>query len=62
MKPRMHVWLAVLLLVITAVLVVIEPGSTGAQTQQELERTLDIERYPDEPFQLISLKIGEQSR
>lgn len=60
MKPRVTVLLGALFL-ITAGLVVVEPGSTGARTQQELERALDIERYPAEPYQFISLKIGEQS-
>lgn len=28
---------------------------------QELDRTLEIERYPDEPLQLVSLNVGTQS-
>ncbi len=33
----------------------------GPVQAQELDRTLEIERYPDEPLQLVSLRIGTQS-
>jgi hypothetical protein len=60
MKSRVHVSVAALFLLITAGLIFIE-RSAGARTPQDPEQTLNIERYPDEPLQLVDLKIGSLS-
>lgn len=48
---RTQLWIMMFVLVLVVV---------PAQVQ-ELDRTLEIERYPDEPLQVVSLKIGTQS-
>ena len=53
------VWLIVSALVL-AVTVWVGNESKPVQAQ-ELDRVLEIERYPNEPLQLVSLKIGTQS-
>jgi hypothetical protein len=34
---------------------------TGTPPAQDAEKTLEIERYPNEPLELVELKIGEQA-
>ena len=58
-RLRSPFWAA---LFVFALGVVVWIGNTSSPVQtQELERVLEIERYPDEPLQLIKLRIGTQS-
>ena len=59
---RSHFWVtAGVLFLALAVWIGNEGNRAGSAQTQELEKTLDIERYPDEPVQLVSLSIGVQS-
>ena len=54
---KSFVWLTVLVLAVT-----VWVGNESKPVQaQELDRVLEIERYPNEPLQLVGLKIGTQS-
>jgi len=53
---KLHLWLAVLLLACTAWL-----GNEAPVRAQEPDKVLEIERYPDEPLQLVELRIGTKS-
>lgn len=59
LNSHLRVSLLVVLFVVPA-LTETEASRALVQTQ-ETEKALDIERYPDEPLQLVSLKIGTQS-
>lgn len=59
---KSDLWVAVAVLVLALAVWIGNEGSrTGSAQTQELEKTLEIERYPDEPLQLVSLRIGMQS-
>jgi len=49
-KLKYHLWLAVLVLAFTA----------GVRAQ-EPDKVLEIQRYPDEPLQLVELRVGAKS-
>jgi hypothetical protein len=53
LKSRLWVTLSVFVLALVM--------GSGPIQAQELARILEIERYPDEPLQLVSLRIGPQS-
>lgn len=36
-------------------------GHAAKSSDQVVEKSLDIERYPDEPLELVDLKVGDQS-
>ena len=36
-------------------------GLTNKSSAQSLEKSLDIERYPDEPLELVDVRIGSKS-
>jgi len=57
-KLKSHLWVtvAVVLLAFTAGI-----GSAVTVYAQEPDKVLEIERYPDEPLQLVNLRIGTQS-
>jgi hypothetical protein len=55
-KLKSHLWLAVLLLACTAWL-----GNEAPVRAQEPGKILEIERYPDEPLQIVNLRIGTLS-
>src|SRR5215208_1694297 len=38
-----------------------ETGRAGAFSMQDVERVLEIERYPKEPFELVDINVGTQS-
>ena len=51
---------APLLLVIPTMLLMNSVGVALASTGQDADKSLDIERYADEPLELIELRIGDQ--
>lgn len=53
---RFKIWLALVVL-----LAVIGTPYSFAESTQTREKSLDIERYPNEPLELLDIKIGEQS-
>jgi hypothetical protein len=55
-KLKSHLWLAVLLLACTAWL-----GNEAPVRAQEPGKILEIARYPDEPLQIVNLRIGTLS-
>ena len=60
MKSSRITLLVVLVLVTATVLLPVLVGHASKSFVQDSERTLDIERYPNEPLELIDIKIGEQ--
>ncbi len=59
---RSHVWVTVgVLFVALAVWLGNEGSRAGSAQTQDLDKTLEIQRYPDEPVQLVDLRIGAQS-
>ena len=57
---RSHIWVTIVVLFLAlAVWVGNKPNPSSMQTQ-EADRVLEIERYPDEPMQLVNLRIGTQ--
>jgi hypothetical protein len=60
-RIRPQAWLATLLLILAAVLLTFATRRTGARSAQDLERTLDIATYPNEPFELVDLNVGARS-
>lgn len=60
-RIKSHAWLiAVLLLAVMGVIVTFT-GRASTQPTQDAERTLGIERYPNEPLELVDIKVSEQS-
>jgi len=53
--------LVVLVLVVATVLLPVLTGHAGKSLFQDSEKSLDIERYPDEPLELVDLKVGDHS-
>jgi hypothetical protein len=51
---------ALLLLVIPSLLLMNSGVVAHTSPIQDADKTLDIERYPDEPLELVELKIGDQ--
>jgi hypothetical protein len=59
---KTHLWVTVAVLFLALAVWIGNEGSRAGSTQlQDSEKTLEIERYPDEPLQLVSLRIGVQS-
>ena len=59
---KSHLWVtAAVLFFAVAVWIGHEGSRAGSAQTQGLEKTLEIERYPDEPLQLVNLRIGTQS-
>ncbi len=58
---KSSLWIGLFVLVLAlSVLIGNTANHTSVQTQ-EIDRELAIERYPDEPMQLVNLRIGPQS-
>ena len=49
-----------LVVVVTAAFLCRSVGEAHVSTAQNLEKSLDIERYSDQPLELTDLKVGEQ--
>lgn len=61
MKNSRSTSLLVTLLACVATAFVVEPiGHTARSPVQAAEKSLDIERYPNEPLEMVELKVGEQ--
>lgn len=58
--PRSRLVLITLALVALSALLFYSIGHAVKSSAQDPEKVMDIERYPNEPLELISLKIGEQ--
>ena len=59
---KSHLWVTGAVLVLALAVWIGNKGTrTGSAQSQEPERTLEIERYPDEPLQLVDLRVGAQS-
>ena len=60
---KSHLWVTVAVLLLAfSVWVGNEASRTSPPVRaQEPEKALEIERYPDEPLQLVNLRIGTQS-
>jgi hypothetical protein len=55
------VWVTGIVLVLVLTGLTVTEASRALVQTQEAERILEIERYPDEPLQLVNLRIGVQS-
>jgi hypothetical protein len=51
---------ALLVLVVLSMLLMTSPGLALTSTRQDADKSLDIERYPDEPLELVELKVRDQ--
>ena len=59
---KSHLWVTVAVLLLAfSVWIGNEASRPRPVLAQELDRALEIERYPDEPVQLVDLRIGTQS-
>jgi hypothetical protein len=58
---RMSTPLVVLVLVLAAVILPVVVGHARKLLAQDIEKSLDIERYPNEPFLLVELKVSDKS-
>jgi hypothetical protein len=58
--PRLKTLFVALVVLVTGLLVY-SLGHASRSTAQDAEKSLDIERYPNEPLELVDLKIGDQS-
>lgn len=59
---RSHLWVTVAVLLLAfSVWIGNEASRSKPVPAQEVEKVLEIERYPDEPLQLVDLRIGPQS-
>jgi len=59
---KSHLWVTVFVLLLAlAAWVGNETSRTAPVRAQEADKVLEIERYPDEPLQLVNLRIGTQS-
>ena len=59
---KSHLWVTVAVLLLAfSVWIGNEASRTSPVLAQEPDRALEIERYPDEPLQLVNLRIGTQS-
>jgi hypothetical protein len=54
-------WVTVIVLVLALAALTGNEASRALVQTQEADRMLEIERYPDEPLQLVNLRIGTQS-
>lgn len=54
-------WVTIIVLVLVLAALTGKKASHAVVQTQEADRVLEIERYPDEPLQLVELKIGTQS-
>jgi len=59
-RSRQTVTLIALLLVAAAGLLLGATGHAGKSAGQDAEKSLDIERYADEPLELVDLRVGAQ--
>jgi hypothetical protein len=59
-SPRLNTLFVGLVVLVTGLLVY-PLGTASKSPAQDAEKSLDIERYPDEPLELVDLKIGDQS-
>ena len=60
MRAKSNIPLLVLSLVFATSLLFVAIGHANRTTAQDTEKSLDIERYPNEPLELVDLKVGEQ--
>jgi len=60
LRSRLSFPFAALMVVIAASLLFVSMGYANNPSAQDAEKTLDIERYPNEPLELVDLKVGEQ--
>ena len=60
LRSRLSFPFAALKVVIAASLLFISMGHTYHPSPQDAAKILDIERYPNEPLELVDLKVGEQ--
>lgn len=59
---KSHLWVTIAVLLLAfSVWIGNEASRTSPVRAQEPDKTLEIERYPDEPVQLVDLRIGTQS-
>ncbi len=59
---KSHLWVTVFVLALAlSVWIGHEASRSVPVPAQEVDKVLEIERYPDEPLQLVNLKIGPQS-
>ena len=59
---KSHLWVTLIVLLLAlAVWIGNNASHAVATSTQEPDRVLEIERYPNEPLQLVNLKIGQQS-
>jgi hypothetical protein len=58
---RMRTLLAVLVLILPTVILSGIIGHARKLLVQDAEKSLDIERYPNEPLELVDIKVGEKS-
>lgn len=56
-----HLWIMVAVLTLALVAWLGNEGSRASVQTQEAERVLEIERYPNEPLELVSVRIGAQN-
>ena len=60
-RLKSFLWLTVSGLVLALAVWVANEGSHAAGPAQETDKVLEIQRYPDEPMELVNLNIGKQS-
>ena len=61
LRPRLSIALAALLVLSAVVMIYGTRGYAYKSAAQDDEKSLDIERYPNEPLEIVDIRIGEQS-
>ena len=60
-QSRSHLWITVAVLVLAGAAWFANNASHAPVQTQEGDKVLEIQRYPDEPVQLINIRVGTQS-
>jgi hypothetical protein len=60
-RSKLSIPIIALVVVVAAGLLFGAVGRAGKSAAQDAEKSLDIERYPNEPLELVDLKIGQNS-